>query len=93
MATGIPIDGTPTATVDAAKVYARKRNAGRLAGVFRYADELWHLGSKVGYDPAVVFAQFCEETSTGTSRPWVEWLNPFRHRFCKMEDPREQHLL
>ena len=71
-----PLAGPPTATAPQAKRYARQRGARRLDDLGSYVDEVWRLGTMVGYDPAVIFAQFCDETGVGTAPHWVERLNP-----------------
>jgi hypothetical protein len=55
---------------------AREAGAARLEEVEAFVAELWRLGAEAGYDPAVVFAQFCLETGTGTSPAWRDRLNP-----------------
>lgn len=73
---GVALLGPATATAAQAKAYARARGARRLEEVDAFIDELWRLGDGAGYDPAVVFAQFCDETGTGTSLAWATRLNP-----------------
>ena len=72
----IALLGPATATPDQARGYARQRGARRPDQVDAFVAELWRLGERAGYDPAVVFAQFCDETGTGTSSHWETRLNP-----------------
>lgn len=72
----VPLLGPATAAPAQARAYARARNAARLDAVDAFIDELWRLGAVAGYDPAVIFAQFCDETGTGTSVHWATRLNP-----------------
>ncbi|MGI9254136.1 MAG: N-acetylmuramoyl-L-alanine amidase [Thermomicrobiales bacterium] len=70
------LEGPATATAAQARAYARARGARRLEAVDTFITELWALGTMAGYDPAVVFAQFCDETGVGTSAAWQNRLNP-----------------
>ena len=72
----VPLLAAPTATARQAVTYARSRNARRIDAVEAFAAELWRVGTACGYDPAVVFAQFCDETGVGTSDAWATRLNP-----------------
>ncbi len=72
----VSLIGPATATAAQARAYARRRHAARPEAVDAFITELWRLGDLTGYDPAVVFAQFCDETGTGTSVHWVSRLNP-----------------
>ncbi|MCC6313897.1 MAG: N-acetylmuramoyl-L-alanine amidase [Thermomicrobiales bacterium] len=74
--TTVPLLGPPTATAAQALAYARARGAQRPQEVAAFIAELWRLGTAAGYDPAVVFAQFCDETGVGGSAAWVSRLNP-----------------
>lgn len=72
----VPLLGPATATPAQALAMAREAGAARMEEVSAFVAELWRLGVEAGYDPAVVFAQFCLETGTGTSPAWRERLNP-----------------
>lgn len=72
----VPLLGPPTASLDHARAYARRRGAKRPDQVDAFAAELWRLGTLAGYDPAAVFAQFCDETGVGTAEAWATRLNP-----------------
>lgn len=72
----VTIEGPATATAAQALAYARVRGARRPEQTAAFIAELWALAGRAGYDPAVVFAQFCDETGTGTSAAWAERLNP-----------------
>ena len=72
----LPILGPPTAGLAQAMAYARQRRAGRLVEVDAYLAESERLALRVGIDPGVVWAQWADETAVGTSRHWVERLNP-----------------
>lgn len=70
------LEGPATATAAQAMAYARARGARRLEAVDAFIAELWAICRRAGYDPAVVFAQFCDETGAGTSPAWTARLNP-----------------
>jgi len=72
----VPLLGPATATAAQARAYARARGARRLEELDAFVAEVWRLGGAAGYDPAVVFAQFCDETGAGTSNAWATRLNP-----------------
>jgi hypothetical protein len=72
----LPIVGPPTASLTQAMAYARQRRAERLAEVDAYLAESERLALRVGIDPGVVWAQWADETGVGTSRHWIERLNP-----------------
>ncbi len=70
--------GTPTATLEAARVWARRCGAARMLEVDQYLHELWRLGTRLGYDPAVAAAHASVETEGWTSALWRDRLNPAR---------------
>lgn len=72
----VPLLGPVTASAMQARSLAQQAGAARLGEVEAFIAELWQLGREAGYDPAVVFAQFCLETGYGTSPAWRERLNP-----------------
>ena len=63
----VPLLGPATATMAQARELARSSGAARMEELERFIGELWRLGDEAGYDPAVVFAQFCLETASGAS--------------------------
>lgn len=71
-----PICGEPTATLEAARAWARHKRAHQLAEVDRYLSVIWSEGSRLGLDPAGVAAQSSEETAGWTSPLWTNQLNP-----------------
>jgi len=70
--------GIPTATLEVARVWARRCDAARLREVDQYVQEVWRLATRLGYDPAIVTAQASLETEGWTSYLWRERLNPAR---------------
>lgn len=72
----VPLLAAPSASLEQAMAYARARGPRRIDQVEAFAAELWRLATSCGYDPAVVFAQFCDETGVGTSAAWTTRLNP-----------------
>lgn len=76
-----PIIRKPSATLEQAVTWVKNTEPQRESDLLTYAAELWRLCDKVGYDPAILFAQAAYETGVPGSGPfeselWRKDLNP-----------------